>query len=68
MGFLDKLKGKAGKAKDMVDDQVEQHADKIPDKIEGVYDKVSDAAEKVIPGDDAKGDDADGATDEATEG
>jgi uncharacterized protein YjbJ (UPF0337 family) len=52
MGFLDKLKGMAGKAKDVVDDQVDKHSDKIPDKIEGAYDKASDAAEKVIPGDD----------------
>ncbi|NND76220.1 MAG: hypothetical protein HKN44_14565 [Ilumatobacter sp.] len=53
MGFLDKLKGAAGKAKDVVDDQVDKHSDKIPDKIEGAYDKASDAAEKVIPGDEA---------------
>ncbi len=53
MGFLDKVKGMAGKAKDAVDDQVEKHSDKIPDKIEGAYDKASDAAEKVIPGDES---------------
>jgi uncharacterized protein YjbJ (UPF0337 family) len=51
MGLLDKFKKTAGKAKDVVDSQVEAHSDKIPDKVEKVYDKVSDAAEKVIPGD-----------------
>ena len=52
MGLFDKIKGTAGKAKDMVDDQVEKHSDKIPDKVEGMYDKASDAAEKIIPGKD----------------
>ena len=59
MGLLDKFKKTAGKAKDVVDDQVEAHSDKIPDKIEDVYDKVSDAAEKVIPGESSP--DGDGA-------
>ncbi len=54
MGIFDKAKKAAGKAKDMVDDQVEKHSDKIPDKIEKVYDKASDAAEKVIPGKDSE--------------
>ena len=54
MGIFDKAKDVAGKAKDMVDDQVEKHSDKIPDKVEDAYDKASDAAEKVIPGEDGK--------------
>lgn len=54
MGIFDKAKDAAGKAKDMVDDQVEKHSDKIPDKIEGMYDKASDAAEKIIPGKDGE--------------
>ncbi len=72
MGFMDKIKdvlgkGKesvsvdsvkdtAGSVKDKADDLVEEHGDKIPDAVEGAYDKASDAAEKVIPGEDAKGD------------
>ena len=51
MGFLNTLKSKLGKAKDVVDDQVHQHSDKIPDKIEKVYDKASDVVDKVLPGD-----------------
>lgn len=66
MGFLDKLKGMAGKAKDTADDAVAKNSDKIPGKIAGTYNKVSDAAEKHIPGADTpspsekiiKGDDA----------
>ncbi len=52
---VDSLKDTAGKAKDSADDLVEKHGDKIPDSVEGVYNKASDAAEKVIPGEDAKG-------------
>jgi len=52
---VDSLKDTAGKAKDSTDGLVEQHSDKIPDSVEGTYDKASDAAEKVIPGEDAKG-------------
>ena len=51
----DSLKDTAGKAKDSADAAVEKHSDKIPDAAEGVYNKASDAAEKVIPGEDAKG-------------
>jgi hypothetical protein len=51
----DSLKDTAGKAKDSADGLVDQHSDKIPDAAEGVYDKASDAAEKVIPGEEAKG-------------
>jgi hypothetical protein len=50
----DSLKETAGKAKDSADDLVDQHGDKIPDSVEGAYNKASDAAEKVIPGEDAK--------------
>lgn len=52
MGLFDKLKKKAGSAKDQADQIVEKNSDKIPDNVEKVYDKVSDAAEKVIPGQD----------------
>ncbi len=72
MGFMDKIKDTLGKGKDSVsvdsvkdtagsvkdraDGLVEEHSGKIPDAVEGVYDKASDAAEKIIPGEDAKGD------------
>tara|TARA_B110000037_G_scaffold215234_1_gene272352 strand:- start:2274 stop:2474 length:201 start_codon:yes stop_codon:yes gene_type:complete len=55
MGLFNKIKGKAGKAKDSADDLVEANGDKIPDDIENKYDTISDAAEKVIPGEDAAG-------------
>jgi hypothetical protein len=51
----DSLKETAGKAKDSADGLVDQHSDKIPDAAEGAYDKASDAAEKVIPGEEARG-------------
>tara|TARA_B110000091_G_C13514271_1_gene349724 strand:+ start:140 stop:310 length:171 start_codon:yes stop_codon:yes gene_type:complete len=55
MGLFNKIKGKAGKAKDSADDLVEANGDKIPDDIENKYDTISDAAEKVIPGEDTAG-------------
>lgn len=58
MGLFDKLKKKAGGAKDTVDGLVDKNSDKIPDKAERMYDKVSDAAEKVIPGSDGDAPDA----------
>jgi len=51
---LDKAKDIAGQAKDKADAAVDEHGDKVPDAVRGGYEKVSDAAEKVIPGDDAK--------------
>ncbi len=58
MGIFDKAKDVAGKAKDMVDDQVEKHGDKLPDKVTDVYNKASDAAEQHIPGEDGEASDA----------
>jgi len=52
MGIFDKAKDAAGKAKDMVDDQVEKHGDKLPGAAKDAYDKASDAAEGIIPGED----------------
>jgi len=53
---VDSLKQTAGSAKDKADDLADQHGDKVPDAVSDTYDKASDAAEKVIPGEDAKDD------------
>jgi hypothetical protein len=52
----DSLKETAGSAKDKADNIVDQHGDKAPDAVTDTYDKASGAAEKIIPGDDAKDD------------
>ena len=50
MGIFDKVKDAAGKAKDLLDGQVDKHGDKLPGQVTDAYGKASAAAEKVIPG------------------
>ena len=50
MGFLDKAKDLAGKAKDKTDALVEKNRGKLPPKVERTYDKVSKTTEKHVPG------------------
>lgn len=54
MGFLDKAKDAAGKAKNKVDDLVEENAANIPDNVEKQYDKASDAADEHVSDDTPK--------------